>query len=99
MAIFLDGKTDNLTTAFLSSIQWCVAYNVLRGEAPDTPLFRTVIIGAQPDETGLLPTEGEFKIVSAPAAGNQETTLAWYTDEGRVRFRILSVTAPTNSKK
>ena len=94
MAIFYDGMTDNLTAAFLSSIEWRIAYNTLQGEAPDTPLFRSVIPGAQANSQGVFPSEGAFSIESAPLAGSQVTTISWYADEGRIRFHIVSVTAP-----
>lgn len=95
MVIFHDGKTDNLTSAFLSSIKWQIAHNLLQGEASDTPLFRSVVPGAQLDSQGVLPYEGTFVIKSSPITGSQQTTISWYYNEGRIRFQIVSVTAPT----
>lgn len=89
-----DGKFDTLTACFLSSIKWQIAYNTLRGETLDTPLFRYVVPGAQPNEEGLYPIEGAFCIKSSPIAGNQKTCFYWCADEGKILFYIDLVSAP-----
>ncbi|MDF5730977.1 MAG: hypothetical protein PUP92_23975, partial [Rhizonema sp. PD38] len=58
-----------------------------------SPAFRQVIPGAV-DSDGAWVESGTFQIESAPIAGEQTTTINWYSDEGELRFRIVEVTPP-----
>ncbi|NEU76840.1 hypothetical protein PI95_031115 [Hassallia byssoidea VB512170] len=92
MAMMFDGTTDSVLADVLNSIRWEIRYNTLCGICDDTPSLAVVIPGADSDENGVFQSEGAFSIINAPAAGNQKTTIAWYRDEGQVRFRIVEVT-------
>lgn len=92
MAMFFDGATDNLTASVLNSIEWRIRYNLLEGSCPDSPAFRQTIPGAI--ENGIWQSEGCFSIESSIVSGSQETTISWYADEGKIRFRIVKVNAP-----
>ncbi|BDA72416.1 hypothetical protein CAL7716_065820 [Calothrix sp. PCC 7716] len=92
MAMMFDGATDSVLADVLNNIRWEIHYNTLCGICDDTPSLAVVIPGAGPDDNGVLQSEGTFSIINAPAAGNQKTTIAWYRDEGKVKFRIVGVT-------
>jgi|GEM_PF-3693814 len=91
MAMFFDGATDSLVTSVLNSIEWSIRYNLLRGRCADSPAFRQAIPGAV-DSQGVWLESGRFQIESAPISGTQKTTISWYSDEGEIRFGIVSVT-------
>lgn len=84
--IFNDGMTDNVAASVLNSIEWRFRYNVLQGSCEDSPTFQAVVPDAK------ITDSGEFYIEASPLSGGQQTTIAWYRDEGKISLRIMRIT-------
>lgn len=89
--MMFDGATDSLVVSVLNSIEWRIRYGVLQGDLQDSPAFRQTIPGAV-DENGISKSSGEFTLQTGILAGEQTTTISWYSDEGTIRFRIIEIT-------
>ena len=70
---------------FLAKIEWIFTYGVFQGTIEDS---KSVVSILGSDEQGTL------QISSAALSGSQETKIAWFRDEDRVKLRVLSVNQP-----
>ncbi len=91
---FYNGATDSAQAYALHRIEWHFRYNVLCGTCQDDDLFRISIPGARADALGIYPSEGTFQVQSAPLSGEQITRISWYSDEGTIKLRVMSVSNP-----
>lgn len=84
--IFNDGITNSVYDLVLNSIEWRLRYNVMEGSCKDSLAFQTVIPEANNADSG------EFCIEASPMTGGQQTTIAWYRNEGKISLRIMRIT-------
>jgi len=76
---------SNLSTDFLSQIQWHFHLGVFQGSVEYSPLAQAILGSV---------AEGEWEVTSAVLSGCQQTKLSWYRDEGYIKLRVISVSEP-----